>query len=115
MAMEPGLGSLVFSVLMTALGTLVGWALNGMRSKGRQLKEKTEQEREEREDNRKILGELLYYQLEDLHRRYVSDGEPCSAADKQRAEAIYRHYHDVLGLNGPGSRMRQDILDVPTK
>lgn len=114
-AMEPGLPMLAFSVLTTILGTLVGWAMNGAKNKGSQLKEKTEQEREEREENRKMLGELLYYQLEDLHRRYVVEGEACSAADKQRVEAVYRHYHGVLGLNGPGERMYLEIMGADSK
>lgn len=96
----------------TILGTLVGWLLNGFRDKTHQLHEKTEQEREEREQNRAVLGELLFYRLEDLHRRFVIEGYPCSAADKQQVDRVYRHYHDELGLNGPGTHMYEEIMEA---
>ena len=93
-------------------GTLIGWLLNGARTKTVQLHEKTEQERAEREENRAVLGELLFYRLEDLHRRYVVQGYPCSAADKQQVDRVYRHYHDELGLNGPGTHMYDEIMEA---
>lgn len=99
-------------VLTGVLGTLVGWLLNGLRTKAAQLRDKTEQEREEREQNRAVLGELLFYRLEDLHRRYVIQGYPCSAADKQQVDRVYRHYHDELKLNGPGTHMYDEIMEA---
>ena len=39
-------------------------------------------------------------------------GYPCSAADKQQVDEIYRHYHDELGLNGPGTHMYNEIMDA---
>ena len=103
---------LLMSALTSAIGALVGWLLNSVRTRTRQLREKTDQEREEREQNRAVLGELLFYRLEDLHRRYVIQGYPCSAADKQQVDRVYRHYHDELGLNGPGTHMYDEIMEA---
>ena len=103
---------LLMSALTSAVGALVGWLLNSVRTRTRQLREKTDQEREEREQNRAVLGELLFYRLEDLHRRYVIQGYPCSAADKQQVDRVYRHYHDELGLNGPGTQMYDEIMEA---
>lgn len=103
---------LLMSALTSAIGALVGWLLNSVRTRTRQLREKTDQEREEREQNRAVLGELLFYRLEDLHRRYVIQGYPCSAADKQQVDRVYRHYHEELGLNGPGTHMYDEIMEA---
>lgn len=96
----------------TVMGTVIGWLLNGIKSRTSQLYEKTRQEADERRQNRSIMGELLFYRLEDLHRRFVIDGHPCSAADKQQVDDIYRHYHDDLGLNGPGTHMYNEIMEA---
>lgn len=96
----------------TVLGTLLGWLLNCLRSRTQQLHEKTKQEERERKQNRAVLGELLFYRLEDLHRRFVVEGHPCSAAEKQQVDDIYRHYHDELGLNGPGTHMYNEIMEA---
>lgn len=96
----------------TIMGTLIGWLLNDFKMKTSQLHEKTLQEEVEREQNRKMLGELLFYRLEDLHRRYVVQGNPCSAANKQQVDDIYHHYHDELGLNGPGTHMYNEIMEA---
>ena len=103
---------LVTMVATTVTGTLIGWLLNGFKTKASQLHEKTQQEEVEREQNRKMLGELLFYRLEDLHRRYVVQGNPCSAADKQQVDDVYHHYHDELGLNGPGTHMYNEIMEA---
>lgn len=103
---------LLMSALTSAIGALVGWLLNSVRTRTRQLREKTDQEREEREQNRAVLGELLFYRLEDLHCRYVIQGYPCSAADKQQVDRVYRHYHDELGMNGPGTHMYDEIMEA---
>lgn len=109
---DPMTQQLLMSALTSAVGALVGWLLNSVRTRTRQLREKTDQEREEREQNRTVLGELLFYRLEDLHRRYVIQGYPCSAADKQQVDRVYRHYHDELGLNGPGTHMYDEIMEA---
>lgn len=103
---------LVVMAATTVIGTVIGWLLNGIKSRTAQLREKTDQEREEREQNRAVLGELLFYRLEDLHRRYVIQGYPCSAADKQQVDRVYRHYHDELKLNGPGTHMYDEIMEA---
>lgn len=110
--MNPMTQQFAVVVLTTVMGTLIGWLLNGVRTKARQLKEKTDQESKEREENRAMLGELLFYRLEDLHRRFVVEGYACSAADKQQVDDIYRHYHDELGLNGPGTHMYNEIMEA---
>lgn len=96
----------------TVLGTVIGWLMNGIKARTHQLHEKTLQEEAERIQNRKMLGELLFYRLEDLHHRYVVQGEPCSAANKQQVDDIYHHYHDELGLNGPGTHMYNEIMEA---
>ena len=103
---------ILMSALTSAVGVLVGWLLNSVRTRTRQLREKTDQEREEREQTRAVWGELLFYRLEDLHRRYVIQGYPCSAADKQQVDRVYRHYHYELGLNGPGTHMYDEIMEA---
>ena len=103
---------LAFMTVSTVIGTVLGWLLNGVRTKTKQLHEKTEQEERERQQNRNVLGELLFYRLEDLHRRYVIQGYPCSAADKQQVDRVYRHYHEELGLNGTGTYMYDEIMEA---
>lgn len=109
---DPMTRQILMSALTSVVGALVGWLLNSVRTRTRQLREKTDQEREERERNRAVLGELLFYRLEDLHRRYVIQGYPCSAADKQQVDRVYRHYHDEMGLNGPGTHMYEEIMEA---
>lgn len=109
---DPMTQQLLMSALTSAIGALVGWLLNSVRTRTRQLREKTDQEREEREQNRAVLGELLFYHLEDLHHRYVIQGYPCSAADKQQVDRVYRHYHEELGMNGPGTHMYDEIMEA---
>ena len=99
-------------VITTILGTLLGWLLSGLKTRTYQLHEKTRQEEVERRQNRAMLGELLFYRLEDLHHHFVIDGYPCSAADKQQVDDIYHHYHDELGLNGPGTHMYNEIMEA---
>ena len=109
---DPIIQQLAFMTVSTAIGTVLGWLLSGVRTKTKQLHEKTEQEEREREQNRAVLGELLFYRLEDLHRRYVIQGYPCSAADKQQVDQVYRHYHEELGLNGTGTHMYDEIMEA---
>ena len=103
---------MIMTITSSVLGALVGWLMNAVKTKAAQLREKTDQEREERECNRVVLGELLFYRIEDLHRRYVIQGYPCSAADKQQVDRVYKHYHDDLGLNGPGTHMYNEIMEA---
>lgn len=110
--MNPVTQQLVMMLVTTVTGTVIGWLMNGFKTKASQLHEKTQQEEVEREQNRKIVGELLFYRLEDLHRRYVVQGNPCSAADKRQVDDVYRHYHDELGLNGPGTHMYNEIMEA---
>ena len=109
---DPIIQQLAFMAVSTVIGTVLGWLMNGFRTKASQLYEKTEQELVDREQNRAVLGELLFYRLEDLHRRYVIQGYPCSAAYKQQVDRVYRHYHDELGLNGPGTHMYDEIMEA---
>ena len=109
---DPIIQQLAFMVVSTVTGTVLGWLLNAVRTKAAQLRDKTDQEREERQQNRAVLGELLFYRLEDLHRRYVVQGYPCSAADKQQVDRVYRHYHDELGFNGSGTHMYEEIMEA---
>lgn len=103
---------LIMIVATTVMGTVIGWLLNGFKTKVNQSHEKVEQEEVERKQNRVVLGELLFYRLEDLHRRFVIEGNTCSAAEKQQVDDIYHHYHDELGLNGPGTHMYNEIMEA---
>lgn len=106
------MNDIVYLVATTVLGTVIGWLLNGVKSRTHELHNKTVQEKIERTQNRAMLGELLFYRLEDLHHRYVVQGNPCSAADKQQVDDVYHHYHDELGLNGPGTHMYNEIMEA---
>lgn len=106
------LNNITTVVVTTIMGTICGWLLNAVKTNTRHLHDISCREREERTQNRAMLGELLFYRLEDLHRRYVIQGYPCSAAEKQQVDDVYHHYHDELGLNGPGTHMYDEIMEV---
>lgn len=103
---------MMITVMTTVMGTMIGWLLNAIKTSTRQLRDTSCRERKERMQNRAMLGELLFYRLEDLHRRFVIEGHPCTAAEKQQIDDVYRHYHDELGLNGPGTHMYNEIMKV---
>lgn len=102
----------IMTVMTTVMGTIIGWLLNAIKTNTAHLHDASRREHEERVQNRAILGELLFYRLEDLHRRFVIEGYPCSAAEKQQVDRVYRHYHDELGLNGPGTHMYEEIMEA---
>lgn len=110
--MNPPTQQMITMVVTTVMGTLIGWLLNGLRTRTEKLHEKTDQECREREQNREIIGVILFYMLEDMHRRFVVEKHTCSATDKQQVDDIYHHYHDDLGLNGPGTHMYNEIMEV---
>lgn len=103
---------ITMTVVTTIMGTIIGWLLNAIKTNTGQLYNMSRREHEERAQNRAMLGELLFYRIEDLHRRFVIEGYPCSAADKQQVDQVYRHYHDELGLNGPGTHMYEEIMEA---
>lgn len=103
---------IVMTAVTTIMGTIIGWLLNAIKTNTQRLRDTSRCEHEERMQNRDILGELLFYRLEDLHRRFVIEGYPCSAAEKQQVDRVYRHYHDELGLNGPGTHMYEEIMEA---
>ena len=103
---------MITTVVTTVMGTIIGWLLSAVKTNTQRLRDTSRREHEEREQNRAVLGELLFYRLEDLHRRFVIEGYPCSAADKQQVDRVYRHYHDELGLNGPGTHMYDEIMEA---
>lgn len=102
----------MMTVVTTIMGTIVGWLLNAIKTNTQRLRDTSRREHEERVQNRAILGELLFYRLEDLYRRFVVEGYPCSAAEKQQVDRVYRHYHDELGLNGSGTHMYEEIMEA---
>lgn len=107
------LGSPIWTwLLTTVLGGIIGWVGNAFKKKCSDAKELEETERRERRENRVMIGELLFYRLEDLHRRYVINGEECSPTEKQQVERAYKSYHDVLGLNGAGTQMYREIMNL---
>jgi hypothetical protein len=106
------LNYVITTAVTTIMGTVIGWLLNAVKTNTAHLHDASRREHEERVQNRAILGELLFYRLEDLHRRFVIEGYPCSAAEKQQVDRVYRHYHDELGLNGPGTHMYEEIMEA---
>lgn len=103
---------ITMTVLTTIMGTIIGWLLNAIKTNTGQLRDMSRREHEERVQNRAMLGELLFYRLEDMHRRFVIEGHPCSVAEKQQVDDVYHHYHDELGLNGPGTHMYNEIMET---
>lgn len=103
---------IAIAITTTIIVTLIGWLLNTIKTSTRQLRDMSCRERKERMQNRDMLGELLFYRLEDLHRRFVVEGHPCTAAEKRQVDDVYHHYHDELGLNGPGTHMYNEIMKV---
>ena len=103
---------IMMTAVTTIMGTIIGWLLNAIKTSTGQLYDMSRREQEERVQNRAMLGELLFYRLEDLHRWFVVEGHPCSAAEKRQVDDVYRHYHDDLGLNGPGTHMYNEIMEA---
>ena len=108
--MDPFLSQVAVTAVTSAVSIAVGWAMGGIKGAA---KERAEQQRatvEDRDTVRRILRTLLYCRLADMHRRYVVDGVPCTPADKQEAEEVFREYHDVLGGNGSGTALCKEIM-----
>ena len=59
---------IITTVVTTVMGTIIGWLLNAVKTNTGQLYNMSSREHEERTQNRAMLGELLFYRLEDLHR-----------------------------------------------
>lgn len=97
--MDPFLSQIAATAITSAVSIAVGWAMGGLKGAAK-----------ERETTRQILRTLLYCRLADMHRRYVVDGVPCTPAEKQEAEEVFREYHDVLGGNGSGTALYKEIM-----
>lgn len=119
--MDPIAAQLGMAALTSAVGIAVGWVMGGIkgaakeRAKAREEAERAREEarkqaEEDRRITRHILRTLLYCRLADMHRRYVVDGVPCTPADKQEAEEVFREYHDILGGNGSGTQLYSEIM-----
>lgn len=119
--MDPFLSQIAVTAITSAVSIAVGWAMGGIKGAAKeraQAKAESDKAREEtrkeaakdRETTRQILKTLLYCRLADMHRRYVVDGAPCTPADKQEAEGVFREYHDVLGGNGSGTALYKEIM-----
>lgn len=119
--MDPFLSQLAVTAVTSAVSIAVGWAMGGIKGAAKeraQAKAESDRSREEarkeaaedREFTRKVLKTLLYCRLADMHRRYVVDGVPCTPADKQEAEEVFREYHDMLGGNGSGTALYKEIM-----
>lgn len=119
--MDPLLSQVAVTAVTSAVSIAVGWAMGGIKGAAKeraQAKAESDRSREEarreaardRETTHQILRTLLYCRLADMHRRYVVDGVPCTPADKQEAEEVFREYHDVLGGNGSGTALCKEIM-----
>lgn len=119
--MDPFLSQLLMTAVTSAVSIVVGWTLGGLKGAAKErvsakeeaarLRDEARREAaEDRETTRRVLKTLLYCRLADMHRRYVVDGHPCTPADKQEAEEVYREYHDMLGGNGSGTALYNEIM-----
>lgn len=119
--MDPFLSQVAVTAVTSAVSIAVGWAMGGIKGAAKeraQAKAESDRSREEalreaaqdRETTHQILKTLLYCRLADMHRRYVVDGVPCTPADKQETEEVFREYHDVLGGNGSGTALYKEIM-----
>ena len=119
--MGPFISQLFVTAVASAVSIAVGWAMGGIKGAARERAQaKAESDRarevarkeaaEDRETTRRILRTLLYCRLADMHRRYVVDGVPCTPAEKQEAEEVFREYHDELGGNGSGTALYKEIM-----
>ena len=110
--MDPFLSQLAVTAV-TSMGGIKGAAKERAQAKAESDRSREEARKEaakDRETTRQILKTLLYCRLADMHRRYVVDGVPCTPADKQEAEEVFREYHDVLGGNGSGTALYKEIM-----
>ena len=119
--MDPFISQLLMTGATSAVSIVVGWFLGGVKGAAKERakdREEAQRAREEarreaaadRETTRRILKTLLYCRLADMHRRYVVDGTPCTPADKQEAEEVFREYHDALSGNGSGTALYKEIM-----
>lgn len=119
--MDPIVSQLILSAATSGVGILVGWVMGGIKGAAKErveAREESERAREmdrevaakDREVTKEILKTLLYCRLSDMNRRYVVDKVKCTPADLQEAEEVYRMYHDILGGNGSGTTLYQEIM-----
>ena len=59
---------IITTVVTTVMGTVIGWLLNAIKTNTGQLYNMSRREHEERVQNRAMLGEPLFYRLEE-HRQ----------------------------------------------
>lgn len=107
--MDPFLSQLAVTAITSAASIAVGWAMGGIKGAAKERAEAQKEAVEDRDTVRRILRTLLYCRLADMHRRYVVDEIPCTPADKQEAEEVYREYHGIGG-NGSGTTLYKEIM-----
>lgn len=96
--MDPFLMTTLTSLISALVGALVSGVLTKIRSES-ELKQASED----------ALRTLLKAELFDLHHRYVELDEPLDAMGMQLASSTYSVYHDVLGGNGLGTKLFEQI------
>ena len=86
------------SVILPALGGIVGWLAKSM-------------QKSKAKDNAITNGMaiLLRAHLMAIHRDYVETGNPCPISIKDDATEAYEAYH-ALGHNGTGTQLYNDIM-----
>ena len=107
--MDPFISQLAVTTITSAVSIAVGWVMGGIKGAAREHAEAQRAAVEDRDTTRRILRTLLYCRLADMHRRYVVDGVPCTPAEKQEAEEVYREYHGIGG-NGSGTALYKEIM-----
>ena len=94
------------------VGIVIGWLMNALKGKALELRRESSKEDEDRRLMRAIVGELLLYRLQDCYYKFVVQRVKCTPQDKEQVEEIYHNYHDELGLNGPGTNMYRQIIEL---
>lgn len=102
--MDPITATIITSLISALVGALVSGILTKIRS-GSELRQASED----------ALRTLLKAELFDLHHRYVELDEPLDAMGMQLASSTYHVYHEVLGGNGLGTRLYEQIAKKEIK
>lgn len=113
--MDEPIEQVASQLAVMALSTAVGWLCGKLRGAKSEREEQRKRAETERDGTREMLRLLLYYRLADFFEKYVVRREPISGGDKHEIEEIYTYYHDVLGGNGEGKRMFDELMRLKTE
>lgn len=93
------------------VAALVASAVASVKAKGREVIERTEQEKSMEEAVRAGMRALLWRELKNIHEQAM-DEHGLRVADRRHLESVYAAYHG-LGGNGTGTRLYTDAMNQP--